>query len=52
MSDRQKAPPAPDLAALWRAVATHPGIVIECQGDDAAETWNRLCRAMEAANAR
>jgi hypothetical protein len=48
--ERLPSPVVNHVAAIidaWRSVGDHAGIVVSCDGDDAAETWNRLCRLLD-----
>lgn len=35
-----------EASQLLLAIDRHPGITIKCEGDDAAETWNRLAQLL------
>ena len=49
---RAARPPAPDavqaLVKAWDRAINHPGVIVSCEGNDAARAWNDLCAALAA----
>lgn len=48
LQDRAEAAEAKLTKAVeaWIKVNQHEGVIVECHGDDAANTWNALCATL------